>query len=384
MKIAVVCDVLGEENNGTTVAAMNLIRHLRSRGHEVRVVCPDEERRGQPGYYVAPQLNVGPLNRYVRKNGVSIARTSDGVLEAALAGVDAIHVMVPFFLGRAAALYAHRHGVALTAGFHCQAENITNHLHLMNSRRVNDLTYRAMYRLVYRYVDAIHYPTQFIREVFEAEVGPTRGRVISNGVNRRFVRTEVARPEAWAGRFVILFTGRYGREKSHHVLIDAVSRSKYEPRIQLVFAGEGPLEAELRARGAALTNPPVMRFFSREEMLQVINSADLYVHPAEIEIEAIACLEAISCGLVPVIADSPRSATRFFALEARNLFRCNDADDLRAQIEYWMEHPEARAACSERYQGYTRRFEQGRCMEALEAMIVETADEKRSAGAPAN
>ena len=42
MKIAVVCDVLGEQNNGTTVAAMNLIRFLRSRGHEGRGVCPDE------------------------------------------------------------------------------------------------------------------------------------------------------------------------------------------------------------------------------------------------------------------------------------------------------------------------------------------------------
>ena len=43
MIITVVCDVLGEENNGTTIAAMNLIRSLKAKGHEVRVVCPDEE-----------------------------------------------------------------------------------------------------------------------------------------------------------------------------------------------------------------------------------------------------------------------------------------------------------------------------------------------------
>lgn len=29
-KITIVCDVLGEENNGTTIAAMNLIRFLKS------------------------------------------------------------------------------------------------------------------------------------------------------------------------------------------------------------------------------------------------------------------------------------------------------------------------------------------------------------------
>ena len=115
-----------------------------------------------------------------------------------------------------------------------------------------------------------------------------------------------------------------------------------------------------------------MKFFSRDEMLQVINSADLYVHPAEIEIEAIACLEAISCGLVPVIADSPRSATRFFALDDKNLFHFNDSKDLARKIDYWINHPEEKARYSNRYLGYTRQFEQEHCMEEMEKMILET------------
>ena len=373
MKIAIVCDVLGEENNGTTVAAMNLIRFLRSRKHDVRVVCPDEKRRGEAGYYVVPQLNVGPLNDYVRKNGVSIAISDSSVLESALRDVDIIHIMTPFILGKSALEYGRKHRIPVTAGFHAQAENITNHLHLMNSRLANGLTYKTMYRLVYQYVDAIHYPTQFIREVFESEVGPTNGYVISNGVNDRFVKTEVERPREWTDKFVILFTGRYGLEKSHRVLIDAVARSRYEPKIQLVFAGEGPLKEELEAYGRKLTNPPVMVFFSRDEMLRVINSADLYVHPAEIEIEAIACLEAISCGLVPVIADSPRSATRFFALGENNLFHYNDPADLALKIDYWLEHPKEKDDCSKAYQGYTKQFGQRHCMEEMERMLKETA-----------
>lgn len=385
MRIAVVCDVLGEENNGTTVAAMNLIRHLRSRDHDVRIVCPDEDRLGQEGYYVVPQLNVGPLNDYVRKNGVTIAVSDPSILDSALRDIDVIHIMTPFFLGKAALEYGRKHDIPVTAGFHAQAENITNHLRLMNRRRVNDLTYKAMYRLVYQYVDAIHYPTQFIRDVFEAEVGPTNGYVISNGVNSRFAKTETERPAEWMEKFVILFTGRYGLEKSHRVLIDDVALSRYEPRIQLVFAGEGPLHKELEAYGAKLTNPPVMRFLTRDEMLRVINSADLYVHPAEIEIEAIACLEAISCGLVPVIADSPRSATRFFALGDKNLFHYNDPEDLKLKIEYWIDRPREKEECSKAYQGYTRQFEQEHCMEEMERMLQETvAGHKRKSMKPRN
>ena len=63
-------------------------------------------------------------------------------------------------------------------------------------------------------------------------------------------------------------------------------------------------------------------------MVDTINSADLYVHPAEIEIESIACLEAITCGLVPVISNSDRSAARYFALREDNLFEAGNAENL--------------------------------------------------------
>ena len=56
MKIAIICDVLGKENNGTTVAAMNLIRSLKAKGHEVHVVCPDEDRRGDEGFYIVKKI----------------------------------------------------------------------------------------------------------------------------------------------------------------------------------------------------------------------------------------------------------------------------------------------------------------------------------------
>lgn len=381
MRIAIVCDVLGKENNGTTIAAMNLIRYLKSRGHDVRIVCPDADKKGQDGYYVVPTLNVGPLNGYVKKNGVTIAWPNKQVLEKAIGGADVVHVMTPFPLAIAAVRCAKGHGVPVTAGFHCQAENVTNHLFLMNSRSINTLAYRLMYRYVYRYVDRIHYPTEFIRGVFESVVGPTNGCVISNGVNSRFVHRQAEKPEELKNKFVILFTGRYGKEKSHRVLIDAVSRLPFESRVQLIFAGDGPLKEKLRKYGRRkLTNPPIQRFFARDELVNILNFADLYVHPAEIEIEAIACLEAISCGLVPVIADSPRSATRFFALDEKNLFRVNDADDLAKKIAYWHDHPEDKLSRSREYLGYAQRFAQENCMQQMEQMLASAALGSRGGG----
>ena len=378
MLICVVCDVLGKENNGTTIAAMNLIRALRAKGHRVRVVCPDAFRKKQEDVFVVRTLNLGPLNNYVSKNGVVIARSDKEVLKKALDGVDHVHIMLPFFMSRKALKMAREQGLSVTAGFHCQAENFTSHVFLKDCQIANHLTYREFYRHFYRYVDAVHYPTEFIRGVFEQYGGKTDAYVISNGVSSDFQPMEVKRPKKLEGKKVILFTGRYSKEKSHKVLIEAVRKSRYEKEIQLIFAGDGPLKEKLKQEAKGLSNPPIFKFFKREDMVRVINCADLYVHPAEVEIEAISCLEAISCGLVPVISDSPRSATRFFALDEKNLFACSDPDSLAQKIDYWLDHPEEKAARRKEYLGYTKQFDHDHCMDLMEQMILQVHAEKGS------
>ena len=374
MKVAIVCDVLGEENNGTTVAAMNLIRSMKAKGHSVRVVCPDEYRKGEDGFFVVPTYNLLFLNKYLEKNGVTLARPVRSILESAIDGADVVHIMIPFALGRAALRIAKEKGIPVTAGFHCQAENFLSHLFLMNSPLAAKLLYHNFYNGFYKYVDAVHYPTEFIREVFENEVGRTNAYVISNGVSRSFCIDAKRRFDKAEGEdFTVVFTGRYSKEKSHKVLIDAVAASKYRDRIRLVLAGSGPLEKKIREYARKkLPIQPEFRFFKREELIEVLENADLYVHPAEVEIEAIACLEAISTGLVPVISDSPRSATRFFALSEKNLFRCNDPASLAAKIDMWLDDPEARRECSEAYVRARGSFDFDCCMDRMEGMLRET------------
>ena len=378
MIITVVCDVLGKENNGTTIAAMNLIRALRDRGHTVRVVCPDPERKGEKDYYVVPRMNLGPFNGYIAKNGVALSRPDRHVLDSALDGADRVHIMIPLSLGSAAAKIAVKRGIPITAGFHCQAENLTGHTILKNVAAANRAAYRFFYRRLYRYCNLIHYPSQFICDTFESVVGPTPHRVISNGVNRCFVPKDADRPDELKGKkYTVLFIGRYGPEKNHEVLIDAAALSHHRDEIQLVFAGDGPRREKLIRRAEKRGIPmPVMKFYDRETLIDIINCADLYVHPAEIEIEAIACLEAIACGRVPLIADSPRSATRYFALTDRNLVHYNDPYDLAVRMDWWLEHPEERRLCAEDYLGYAKQFDFEFCMDRMEQMIRDAGEEQ--------
>lgn len=382
MKICIVSDVLAEENNGTTIAAMNLIRSLKAKGHEVTVVCPITDcHKDEEGYYFVPTLKLPRIFQHiVDKNNVIIGKPKKKILKEAMKDADVVHVMLPLYIGSKATAFAKKKlKKPVTAGFHAQAENVSSHLFKsMNSENVNKLIYKIYYRFVYRYVDAIHYPTEFIRDIFENIVGKTNGYVISNGVQKSFKRMPVTKPDELKDKKVVLFIGRISLEKSHSVLIEAISKSKYEKDIQLIFAGQGPREEEVKELASKLlTNQPIIKFFTREELINVINYSDLYCHPAEVEIEAISCLEAMKCGLVPIIANSPKCATKAFAIDDRSLFTVNDSKSLSEKIDYWFDNQDEKEKMSYKYEELASSFDFDKCMDKMEQMFIDVINKNK-------
>lgn len=346
MKIAIVCDVLGKPNNGTSIAAYNLINFLKKQGHEVHVICPDEDKKDWENYHIVKRIHFGPLDNYVKKNGVILAKPDKKILEPIIKEMDIIHCLLPFPLGKKATRIAKKYNIPVTVSSHVQAENFTAHLFLMHFEPANFISYRVFNSNVYKHAVAIHYPSQFISDFcFHYGIKNPKPYVISNGVNPGIFPKTAEKPKKHQDKFVILYTARFSGEKNHKVLIKAIKYSKYADKIQLVFAGAGPKKPSLikYAQKRKLVHQPEFSFFSREQMNDVVNSADLYVHASNIEIEAIACNEAVSCGLVPVISNSKKSAATQFALDERNLFKKNNAKDLAAKIDYWIENPELKA-----------------------------------------
>lgn len=169
------------------------------------------------------------------------------------------------------------------------------------------------------------------------------------------------------GRFNVLMVGRYAGEKRQDVLIDACAQCRHKDEIQVILAGKGPLERKYRRQAEKLPNPIVMEFYEPSRLLEILHMADLYVHTSDAEIEAMSCMEAFACGLVPVIADSPRSATPQFALDERSLFPAGDAAALAEKIDWWFEHPEAREEMGRRYAQHAEQY-------ALDRSIVQTEE----------
>ena len=119
-------------------------------------------------------------------------------------------------------------------------------------------------------------------------------------------------------------------------------------------------------------NPPVLGFHSREDMVKILNLADLYCHVGRVDIEPVSCLEAISVGICPVLTDSKLSSVSSFAIDERNIFKHGNSKDLASKIDYWLDHEQERKQCADSYLGFAKRFDFATSMNKMENMFLET------------
>ncbi|MBE7074199.1 MAG: glycosyltransferase family 4 protein [Clostridiales bacterium] len=376
MKITLVADVFGQTNNGTSATASRLVENMIKRGHEVKVVST--YKGDNENYYVVPERNFLIFNNYIKKiNGVALGKPKKETIEKAIEGADVVHFLLPFKMSKCGIKICLEKNIPFTTAFHCQPENITSHISLQKVKWLNKLIYKGFKSRFYKNCLYVHCPSQFIADKLVENHFPTKNFVISNGVRPEFKKQESEKPQELKDKICIMLSGRYSNEKRQDLLIKAVGESKYKDKIQLILAGSGPLQKKLEKLGETIPNKPILCFLSKEELIQTINYCDLYVHASDIEIEGIGCMEALSCGIVPVLSNSKNAALRQFALDERNLFEAGDYHDLAAKIDYWIEHPEEKAEMSKKYLEFMEEFRIENCMDKMEEMFRYAIEQNR-------
>ena len=346
LKIVHVLDLYDQPNNGVATATKRNVKLLRDLGHEVKILSTGESDVDK---IVVDEFSLPFFQHLVDAQGFTFAKPDDSKYFEAFNGADIIHFHLPTPFCIKGEKIARQMGITTVASFHLQPQNITYSIGLGTNDKINNRLYRDFRKHFYSKFNYIHAPSRMIADQLTAHDYKAEVRVISNGVSNIFKPMQVERAKQFEDKFLILTVGRLSGEKRQDLVIEAVKQSKYKDKIQLVFAGQGPKQENLEELSKDLTNKPIFNFYSQKDLVKLMNQADLYIHASDAEIEGISCLEAMACGLVPVISDSKLSATNSFSLTENSLFTAGDSSSLAEKIEYWIDNPAEKLSYSKKY-----------------------------------
>ncbi|MFE2126569.1 glycosyltransferase family 4 protein [Streptomyces amritsarensis] len=341
---------------GLERVVLHLSRCLAQR-HDVRVVTTTLDSGGAP--------------RRAREDGVTVRRHR--------AAEFAHTAIAPGLLGsllaapRGAVLHAHcAHAllpetVALAARLRRQEFVLHFHLDVDASGRLGGLlpAYKKhVFGRVARAAAAVIVLTEqqarFVEESYR--VPPARVHVVPNGVGPEFFRpapapaaapvvaaTETATPRPLR----LLYVGRLSAQKNIARLLDAISLAASPLRLRIVGGGE--LDADLRARAAALGLGERVEFTGPlydEDLLAAYADADVFVLPSDREGMPLAALEAMAAAL-PVLATDVPGNTEL--LHGVGLLAAPDPASLAAAVDRLASDPALRGRLAGRSAERARR-----------------------------
>lgn len=367
MIIVYVIDVYGEYSNGTSITAVRTREKLVELGHTVRVVSVS--RQNGKDYYSLEIRKIPIVSRVSAKQGIVFAKSDKNIFREAFKDADVVHFFLPWKSAKVAIKIAREMNIPVTGSYHTAPENITYGAGLGKYGKPTAwVIYKVFKNRVYSEVDRVHCPSEMIVKRLRKYGYKNIFHPITNGVTDKFF-VDVKRPLN-PETFTILSVGRLAPEKRHEITLKAVSHSKYKNKIKVVLAGAGPKKKYLESLGKKYNINLTVQSYNQDDLLKVMESADLFVHAAEIEVEGMSVLESLATGLVPVLSLAPLSAPgQTFALTDKSTFKLNDYKELSEKIDYWIEHPEERLEMSKKYQEFMRSFHIDFAVKRLEEMF---------------
>lgn len=371
MNIVIVIDLIDNLTNGSVMTARRFADGLKSRGHSVKIVGIGAD--GENDVQVKERY-VPLLTEVSAHNQIRFGKYDKKTILKAYEGADIVHFIFPFKLEQKCKKLADEIGLPSTAAFHVQPEDISYNMHMSWFKPLNSFIYSMYRRKFYKRFNRIHCPSKFIANQLDAHGYKSELYVISNGYDKRFCPPEKRDEHE---KFEIVMVGRLAPEKKQKILISAIALSKYKDKIHLSLFGHGPTYKKLSKQARKLGVDVTFDFLPPDKLALRLQQSDLYVHASTVEIEAIACLEAIACGLVPIISSSELSATPQFALDERSLFENDNCRQLAKKIDYWYENDEERLRMGAMYAASAKNYNIDNSLQLAERMFRDEINDMR-------
>ncbi len=307
-RLAVVTETYPPEVNGVAMSMARVVDGLNRRNHDVQLIRPRQPAKmavqaGVPKPEVDEVLTQGlPVPLYPNlRMGVPSKRAL--VKLWSLHRPDVVHIATEGPLGWSALQAAQHLSLPVTSDYRTNFHAYGKHYRLgLLSKPI-----MGYLRKFHNRCDATMVPTETMR-VQLAERGFERLAVVGRGVDaQRFdpARRSAAMREGWGAGpddLVMGYVGRLAPEKNLGVVLAAYEAVKaVQPRVRLVFVGDGPMRAELAAR---VPDAVFAGQRSGEDLAAHYAGLDLFLFASLTETFGNVTTEAMASGCAVVAFDS--------------------------------------------------------------------------------
>ena len=387
MKILFVLNNYYATGNGLSASARRTVQALKDAGEDVRVLSgPNPSGSGPQPEFLLKKFYFPFFQGLIEAHGYQFASSDKRIIEEAVRWADVIHLEEPFVLEYKTIKIAKRLGKPIVGTYHLHPENIFCSLGMGDKKEINRWLLRRERDYVFDHCSHLQCPTQNVQERLERHHFKSELRIISNGLVPEACIRPVDPPADYLDPLrplKVVYIGRLSVEKDQPTLLEAIRHSSFSHRIQLHFAGQGPMEKEYKRMAKKLYEDRVVRykpefsFHTRDELRTIAAEADLCIHCATVEVEGLSIMEAIQQGAVPIIAAGWHTGTSQFALDARSVFPEGDAQMLAGRMDWWLAHPKERWEMGKKYAASMAKYDIAKSAAALIKMYQDAINKNK-------
>ena len=366
MKIAIASDIYYPMTNGVAVFSHNLALGLKSRGHEVMVICPSfngkyhvENEAGVKTVHLTSakfpfypdQINevperkefLGiPMPRLAYKHGIWWATRAPIEVKKALKKFkpDVIHLQTAETIAIAVVRYARKTDTPLVTTGHAYPDNVTGQFKFLKPvKKPVDAAVRAYMASFLKHSEYATMPTEMAiedlvpknRKHFKVSV-----EALSNGVDLSAFKpgkpdlSVVKKYDIDLKRPRVLYVGRVDPEKSIEKIVEAFAAViKHIPNAELLVVGDGIAKPELEKLVEEKNLSKNVRFLGRvmpPDLQEIYKTGNLFATASKTETQGIVLIEAAATGLPLVAVDA--GAVKELCQNKRNGILC-EPDNIR-------------------------------------------------------
>lgn len=343
IKIAMVCDPIGDYKAGAIISAVRFAEKLQKRGHHVIFIGSRSKKDPVDNIYMGMSVYRFRSLPLPRSSGWRLAFPTKKELKDIWIKekIDIVHIILPMTGAIVAVKAAKELGIKIVAHSHSQPENLFMDVPKFLGRSILYDLWNKYLAWLYSKAELIIYPSEMGYELLHHLTEKNKKyAVISNGVD-----IETYKPKD-AGDFYerfniptdtinLVYVGRLYPEKSVDTLIRAMPHVvAINPKTHLIIVGMGYLKPKLEAITKTLGMSSVVTSLALndEDKILAYNAGNIFVSPSLAELEGMTVLEAMACGKPIIVPNAQMNAARYFVSNNGLLFETANEKDLAEKI----------------------------------------------------